>query len=49
MLCHEVYGERASLGSVVRNPPASVGDVGLILGGEDLLEEEMEAHTSILT
>ena len=48
MLCHEVYGERASLGSVVRNLPANVGDVGLILGGEDL-EEEMAAHASILT
>jgi len=49
VLCHEVYGERASLGSVVRNLPANVGDVGLILGGEDLLEEEMAAHASILT
>ena len=38
-------------GSVVKNPPASVGDAGDLgssLGGEDLLEEEMATHSSIL-
>ena len=35
-------------GSVVENPPANVGDVGLSLGGEDPLEEEMATHSSSL-
>ena len=35
-------------GSVVKNPPASAGDMGSILGQEDCLEEEMAAHSSIL-
>ena len=35
-------------GSVVRNPPANAGDAGLILGGEDALEEDMAAHSSAL-
>ena len=38
-------------GSEVKNPPASAGDtrdMGLILGQEDLLEEEMATHFSIL-
>ena len=35
-------------GSVVRNPPANAGDEGLILGGEDALEEDMAAHSSAL-
>ena len=29
-------------------PPANVGDVGLSLGGEDPLEEEMATHSSSL-
>ena len=36
---------------VVKNPPANAGDLsdmGLILGGEDPLEEEMSPHSSIL-
>ena len=38
-------------GSLVKNPPASVGDAGDLgssLGGEDLLEEKMATHSSIL-
>ena len=35
-------------GSVVKNPPAEVGDVGLIPGLEDALEKEMATHSSIL-
>ena len=34
--------------SVLKNPPANAGDVGLILGWEDLLEKEMTTHSSIL-
>ena len=34
--------------SAVRNPPANAGDVGSTLGLEDLLEEEMATHCSIL-
>ena len=40
-----------SNGSVVKNPPANVGDADSILGcfdQEDHLEEEMETHSSIL-
>ena len=36
---------------MVKNPPANAGDVrdmGLILGQEDALEEEMVTHSSIL-
>ena len=36
---------------ILKNPPASVGDdreLGLISGGEDPLEEEVAAHSSIL-
>ena len=36
---------------VVKNPPANTGDsrdAGLILSGEDPLEEGMAAHSSIL-
>ena len=33
---------------LVKNPPASAGDTGLILGWEDPLEEEMATHSSIL-
>ena len=32
--------------SVVKNPPASAGDTGLITGLEDPLEEEMATHSS---
>ena len=35
-------------GSVVKNPPASAGDLGSILGQEDLLEKGMATHSSIL-
>ena len=36
-------------GSVVKkNPPANVGDAGLIRGLEDPLEKEMATHSSIL-
>ena len=37
---------------MVKNPPANAGDARdefLSLGQEDLLEEEMETHSSILT
>ena len=34
--------------SVVKNPPANAGDSGSILGREDLLENEMATHSSIL-
>ena len=33
---------------LVKNPPASTGDTGLILGLEDSLEEEMATRSSIL-
>ena len=33
---------------VVKNPPASAEDVGLIPAWEDLLEKEMATHSSIL-
>ena len=37
-------------GSVVKNPPANSGDMGLLrsLGQEDPLEKEMATHSSIL-
>ena len=35
-------------GSVVRNLPASAGDLGSILSWEDPLEKEMTVHSSIL-
>ena len=35
-------------GSGVKNPPASAGDVSLIPGQEDPLEEEMATHSSII-
>ena len=35
-------------GSGVKNLPAHVGDSGMTLGQEDLVEEEMATHTSIL-
>ena len=35
-------------GSVVKNAPASAGDLGLIPGSEDTLEKEMETHSNIL-
>ena len=35
-------------GSVIKNPPANVGDVVLIPGWEDLLEKEVSTHSSIL-
>ena len=35
-------------GSVVKNLPANAGDLDLIPGGEDPLEEEMANHSSIL-
>ena len=35
-------------GTVVKNPPANAGDMGLIPCWEDPLEEEMAIHFSIL-
>ena len=35
-------------GMVVKNLPASTGDLGLIPGQEDSLEKEMASHLSIL-
>ena len=35
-------------GSEVKNPPANAGDMGLILGWEDALEEEMATDFTIL-
>ena len=35
-------------GSVVKNPPASVGDGVPSMGQEDPLEKEMATHSSIL-
>ena len=36
-------------GAVLKNPPASTGDLGFDpLGQEDLLEEEMATHSSML-
>ena len=37
-----------SSGSVVKNPPANVGDVGSIRGTRRYLEEEMANYSSIL-
>ena len=36
------------MGSVVKNPPANAGDLGLIPGWEGPLEKGMTAHSSIL-
>ena len=33
---------------MVKNSPVDAGDIGLSLGWEDPLEEEMAAHSSIL-
>ena len=33
---------------MIKNLPANAGHVGSIPGGEDLLEEEMAVHSSIL-
>ena len=35
-------------GSMVKNLPTNVGDLGLILGQEDALDKEMETHSSTL-
>ena len=35
-------------GSVVKNPPANAGDMGLILGSKDPLKEEMATQFCIL-
>ena len=35
-------------GSIVKNPPAEVGDAGWSLDQEDPLEKEMATHSSIL-
>ena len=35
-------------GSVVKNPPANAGDVGLIPGSGRFLEKEMAIHSSVL-
>ena len=34
-------------GSVIKNPPANIGDTGLIPGLERSLEKEMTTHSSI--
>ena len=34
--------------AVVKNPPNNAGDTGLVLGGEDPLEEEMATCSNIL-
>jgi len=34
--------------SMLKNPAANAGDVGLILGWKDPLEKEMTAHSTIL-
>ena len=36
------------MGSVVKNLPASAGDLGSIPGREDPLEKGMAAHSSVL-
>ena len=36
-------------GSVIKNPPANAGDVGLILGWKDPLEEGMATHSGIFS
>ena len=36
-------------GSVVKNPPANAGDMGLIPGSGRSLEKKMAAYSSILT
>ena len=52
--CWDFKGACASWASqvaVVKNPPANAGDLrgmGSISGGENLLEEEMATHSSIL-
>ena len=33
---------------MAKNPPASAGDMGSILGWEDPMEEEMATHSNIL-
>ena len=33
---------------MVKNPSANAGDVGLILGWEDTLEQEIATHSNIL-
>ena len=33
---------------MVKNPPASAGDTGSILGQDDSLEKEMATHSSVL-
>ena len=34
---------------MVKNPRANTGDMGLILGQEDLLEKEIATHSNILS
>ena len=52
MRCHfllQDLPDRASLiAQLVKNLPANAGDLDLIPGGEDPLEEEMANHSSIL-
>ena len=51
-MCLLDYNSKAwrgfSIGSVVQNPPAGAGNVGLIPGLERSLEKEMATHSSIL-
>ena len=50
---HNIIGRKGFPGgSVLKNPPASAGDArdaGSILGWEELLEEGMTTHSSVLT
>ena len=34
---------------MIKNPPASAGDMGLILGQDDPLEKEMATHSIIFS
>ena len=46
---NQLYGNRGFPGgSVVKNPPANTGDMGLILGRGDTLGKKMATHSNIL-
>ena len=45
--CYSLYPGFPA-GSVVKNPPANAGDMGLIPGSERSLEKKMATHSSIL-
>ena len=50
MIIAMVYnnGPGFPVGSVIKNPPANVGDTCSIPGWEDSLEKEIATHSSIL-